>query len=51
MVKLFLEYIQVKRSERKYKVYLKDIKSIHMSAKKERPPVPMFEEKPFLETE
>jgi hypothetical protein len=49
MVKLHLEYIKVKRDTRSYKVYLKDLRNVIRHSKKDRPPVPNFEEKQFSE--
>lgn len=43
MTKKHLEFIRVKRGDRNYKIYLKDIKSALRVPKKQLPPVPAFE--------
>ena len=47
MAKRQLEYIKVQRNNRLYKVYLKDIRSVTRTARKSRPPVPSFHDKPL----
>jgi hypothetical protein len=49
MGKRHLEYIRVKRNNKIYKVYLRDLKNVVRRERKERPPVPIFEEKPEVE--
>lgn len=48
MTRRHLEYIKVKKNNRNYRIYLKDIKGVVRIAKRVLPPVPIFEEKIIL---
>ena len=49
MVKHHLEYIRVTRNLKNYRVYLKDLKNVIRLERRDRPPVPVFEDKSLSE--